>query len=876
MPLGPGARLGPYEILSAIGAGGMGEVYRATDTTLGRQVAIKVLPESVASDPERIARFEREARTLASLNHPHIAQIYGLERSSGVQALVMELVEGEDLSQRIARGPIPLDEALGIAKQIAEALEAALEQGIIHRDLKPSNIKLTPDGVVKVLDFGLAKLNDPNASNAANVPNALSVSPTITSPAMMTGAGVLLGTAAYMAPEQAKGRPADKRSDLWAFGCVIYEMLTGKRPFGGDDISETLAAVLRDPPDWSALPSNTPRQIQTLLRRCLEKDRAHRLDSAAAARLEIDDALNAPATETGDVSRTRAAVGWIAAALFLIAAAVLALVHFREAAPAAPPEMRLEITTPSTPAPLEFALSPDGRYIVFVASGGGPQRLWLRALDKTDAQPMAGTEGADYPFWSPDSRSIAFTAAGKLLRIDIGGGSPQILASVASVVRSGAWNADGTILFNSFSGLSRVAASGGNPSEVTRPAPGQTEHRHPTFLPDGRHFLFEVTGTPEAAGLYLGSLDGAQPKRLTAADSHGAYLSSGVIAFVRDTALMTQRLDLTRGELTGDPVEVADPVGTNVTLYGGFSISADGRIAYRGGGEAQGQLRWYDRTGKALGVAGAEAALFYPELSPDGRRVAIQRTTQANGDVWLMDLVRGGMTRFTFDPALDNAPVWSPDGTRIAFYSARNGPINLYVKPANGTSAEQLLLDTPIIKVPQDWSRDGRFLVYYEVNPKTGRDLWVLPVTGSDRKPIPIITTPFDELNGQFSPDGRWIAYETNESRRFEIVVQPFPSATAKWQVSTGGGVQPRWRADGKELYFIAPDGKMMAASVTAGASFVAGTPRSLFSVTVVPSPGTNKQQYAVARDGRFLINEPTEQSSTTPITLILNWKPKP
>ena len=874
MPLAAGARLGPYEIQSAIGKGGMGEVYRARDTKLQRDVAIKILPSQFASDPERLARFEREAQLLASLNHPHIGTIHGFEESGGLRALVLELVEGETLADRIARGPIPIDEALPIANQIAEALEAAHEQGIIHRDLKPSNIKITPDGVVKVLDFGLAKLAAPDS--AAGLSADMSVSPTITNAAMMTGVGVLLGTAAYMAPEQAKGRPADKRSDIWAFGCVVYEMLTGKRAFGGDDVSETLASVLRDTPNWSSLPSSTPRQVQTLLRRCLEKDRARRLDSAAAARLEIDDALHEPAAATSATSRTPGLIGWVIAALLFVATAALAVVHFREAPPLSAPEMRLEITTPSTPAPLEFALSPDGRYIVFVASGGGPQRLWLRALDKTEAQPIAGTEGADFPFWSPDSRSIAFTAAGKLQRIDVGGGSPQILAS-AGVVRSGAWNADGTILFSSFTGrLSRVAASGGNPSEVTRPAPGQVEHANPSFLPDGRHFLFVVNGTPEASGLYLGSLDGEEPKRLTAADSDGASVGADMIAFVRGTALMAQHLDSTRGVMSGDPVRLADPVGVN-TRYGGFSISSDGRIAYRGSGGAQRQLQWYDRTGKALGVAGeAESALLYPELSPDGTRVAVQRTTQSNGDVWLMDLVRGGMTRFTFDPALDNAPVWSPDGTRIAFYSGRTGSDNLYVKSADGASAEQLLLDTPNAKAPQDWSKDGRFLLYSEINPKTGRDLWALPVTGSDRKPIPISTTPFAELNGQFSPDGRWIAYETNESRRFEIVVQPFPTATAKWQVSTGGGVQPRWRADGKELYFIAPDGKMMAASVTAGASFVAGTPRSLFSVTVVPSPGTNKQQYAVARDGRFLINEPTEQSSTTPITLILNWKPKP
>lgn len=538
----------------------------------------------------------------------------------------------------------------------------------------------------------------------------------------------------------------------------------------------------------------------------------------------------------------------------------------------------MEITTPSTAVPFEFALSPDGKYIVFVASGDGPQRLWLRTLDKTEAQPMAGTEGADYPFWSPDSRSIGFTAAGKLKRIDIAGGLPQVLAN-SSVIRSGAWNADGTILFNAtFGPLSRVQAAEGEPVVVTRlDPPRQTQHRHPRFFPDGRHFLFYVDGTPEASGIYLGSIEGGQPKRLTASDTVGAYLGPGIIAFVRQTSLIAQHVDMKRGQLIGDPIKLVDDVGSTALGFGGFSLSADGKLAYRSSRTGLRQLRWYDRAGKAIGAAGdSVASLDYPELSPDGGRVALQRSIQGNVEVWLMDLTRGGMTRFTVDAVPGGAPVWSPNGMQVAFTSTVEGLGNLYVKHSSGAGIEESRRKTENTLFAQDWSKDGRFLLYGESSSKTGRDLWALPMTGNERAPILVVNTPSEELNGQFHPDGSWVAYETNESRRFEIVVQPFPKPTAKWQVSVGGGTQPRWRDDGKELYFIAPDGKLMAASITAsGATFAAGTPVALFPAGVAPGAGTNKQQYMVSQDGRFLINQLVETSTTTPITLVLNWKPK-
>ena len=877
----------------------MGQVWRATDTALGRHVAIKILPDAFASDPERLARFEREAKTLALLNHPHIAQIYGFEKSSGMHALVMELVEGDDLSQRIARvhvpgasarqAGMPLDEALPIAKQIAEALEAAHEQGIVHRDLKPANIKVRADGTVKVLDFGLAKAVDTSPASAT-ADNAA----TITSPAQMTGMGVILGTAAYMAPEQARGANVDKRADVWAFGVVLFEMLTGQRLFAGATVSDTLAAVLTSEPDWTTLPAGTPAPIRRLLRRCLEKDRKRRLDSAADARLEIDDALTPPSTVDGAsapsvpaaIAASRGRLPWIAAlavmAALVAALAVPALRHLREVPPPAPPEMRLEITTPATDAPLQFALSPDGRALVFVASGDGAPRLWLRPLDETEARPLAGTEGATFPFWSPDSRAIGFFAGGRLFRLDVGGGAPQVLANATGSNFGASWSADGTILFSrQLAGpLWRVAAAEGEPVVVTKlDPPRQSGHRFPQFLPDGRQFLFYAAGMPEAAGIYLGSLDGDAPTRLTAADSGGAFLPPDRVVFVRQGTLVARRLDLTRGTLTGDAVSLADRVGVDATARGGFAVSGAGPVAYRAGGDASRHLTWVDRTGKAMGVAGEPDAnaLQSPELSPDGRRVAMRRSVQGNDDIWLQDVVRGGMTRLTFDPALDINPIWSPDGLRIAFSSNRTGAFDLYLKPSNGSGAEERLVNSPNTNQPrsQDWSSDGRWLLYYEVHPTTGRDLWALDMTSPDHTPRGVANTPAEEVLAQFSPDGRWVAYQTNESGRFEVVVQSFPDAGGKWQVSTTGGVTPRWRADGKELYFLAPDATMMAVPVTAvGTSFTAGAPVALFPTRSVDG-GTlaiNRPQYAVARDGRFLINQPVADATAAPITLVLNW----
>jgi Tol biopolymer transport system component len=872
LALHPGTRLGVYEVTASIGEGGMGAVYRATDTSLGRQVAIKVLPDAFAQDADRLARFEREAKTLAALNHPNIAAVYGFETSGTAHALVMELVEGEDLSRRLARGAMPLDEVLPIAKQIAEALEAAHEQRIVHRDLKPANIKVKADGTVKVLDFGLAKALAPEGAGATA--DAMS-SPTMTAHA--TQLGMILGTAAYMAPEQARGKAVDRRADVWAFGTVVYEMLTGTRAFPGDDITDTLAAVVRAEPDWSLIPKGLSPTLRVFLRRCLEKDPKQRIGDIHDVRLALDGAFDTTTSQTTSpaASWRRARLAWTAfavAVLGMIALAIPAVRHLREAPPA-PLETRVDIVTPGALNSGSFALSPDGRLIVFTASADS--RLWLRNLASDTAQPLSGTEGASLPFWSPDSRSLGFFAEDKLKRLDLGG-VPQTLAPIVRA-RGGTWNAEGIILFapDGQGPLFRIAASGGQAVAVTTGNP-QPHYRYPSFLPDGRQFVFLEYGSASGSGIYLGSLDSGETTLLTAGGLRGLYLSPGWLLWVRGQALVAQRLDLARKALTGQAITLADPVGADSIGAIAASVSADGLVAYRAGVADPRQLTWFDRTGKVSGVAGGvdpEAPLS-PEISPDGRRVALDRTVRGNRDVWLMDLARDGLTRFTFDAALDGFPVWSPDGSRIVFESKRKGGSwDLWIKPSSGAGTEDLLLETPNDEWPYDWSKDGRFLLYHVTDPKTGGDLWALPMMGADRKPIAVATTPFTEHNGQFSPDGRLVAYETNESDRFEIVVQTFPDPVGKWQLSTAGGRQPRWRADGKELYFLAPDSTMMAVTVAAsGTTLEAGKPVALFPTNL--AWGQDKAQYAVARDGRFLFNQTTE-TTAPPVTLIQHWNPQ-
>ena len=865
-----GTRLGHYDISSRLGAGGMGEVFLATDSTLGRTVAIKMLPEPFARDPERIARLEREARILASLNHPNIAAIHGFERSDHGSFVVMELVEGETLAERILRGPLPLDEALPIARQICEALESAHEKGIVHRDLKPANIKILSDNRVKVLDFGLAKAIDSPISSP-DVAN----SPTLTIAA--TGAGLILGTAAYMSPEQARGRQVDRRADIFAFGCVLFEMLSGKPAFRGEDAAEILAHVLSHEPAWGALPADLPPRVRELLRLCLQKDVRKRRRDAGDLVIDIEQiGLEPPPTAAHAAAPRFVWWGWIAAAV--CAAAVIGVSAFALRTEPVPQEMRVSVMTP-TKGFSEFALSPDGMSVVIC--GIGVQTLWLQRLDRTDAQTIPVNTDARFPFWSPDGRSFGYWSANKLWRISSGGGPPVPLAETPSAFSGSTVNQDGTMVFATSlaSPLFRASRPGEPPVAITRLESTRAfGHMQPRFLPDGRHFLFFATGSPDVQGVYLGSLDSTDTKRLTASDAHGEYLEPGYVAYVGQGALMVRRLDVDRGELVGDAQVLAESVAyTSATGRGAFSVSANGRIVYRSRAADRRQLVWYDRTtNRSTPIGDPESnGQEVAELSPDGRRVALDRTVQGNRDIWLLDLSRGSVPRFTFDPAQDGMPVWSPDSKQIVYESKRKGPYDLYVKGVDGAAVERALLESPYDKWPMDWSRDGAYILYYETNPKTSGDLKALAMTKRDQKTdsIPVATTPFDENFGQFSPDGRWVAYQTSESGRPEIVLQSFPNPSTRRQVSSDGGSAPRWSHDGKELYFVSSESRLMAVKLDISpGSIEPAAPVALLQTRLA---GVPKHQYSVAADGRFLINEVVDDSASSLLTLILNWRPK-
>jgi serine/threonine protein kinase len=887
-----GKMLGHYEITSQLGKGGMGEVYVADDLNLNRKVALKFLPEAFAADPERMARFEREAKLLASLNHPNIAAIYGLEQAEGKRFLVLELVEGETLGQRLSKGPLPVEEALGICRQIAEGLEAAHEKGVIHRDLKPANAMITGGDKVKILDFGLAKaLSDETQSVDS------SQSPTLTE--AMTRPGVILGTAAYMSPEQAKGKAVDKRADIWAFGCILYECLTGKRAFEGETVTETLASVLKNEPDWQALPATTPPSIRFVLRRCLAKNMGSRFHCVGDLRILIEEAPN---NGEATVPVKRSWLAWSVATVAILLSLALAFLHYRPKPPTQAEPIRFQIPLPDkvnlgpTGA---FAVSPDGHYLAFAGmSSDGIQRLWLHALDSLDARPLPGTEsGWISPFfWLPDSRFIVFQAGGKLKRVDLSGGPPQSLCDLPDVIGGGSANRDGVIIFGdsgASNGIKRVSAVGGDESIVTRPNPErqETSHYFPIFLPDGRHFLYLISSrTPENSGIYIGSLDSKPEeqvsRRLLATNFGVSYipsqdLGSGQILFVREQALMAQQFDEKQFELIGEPVPVAEQVGSIFGTYGYFSASKNGILVFRSSSAQFSHLTWFDRQGKAKGTAeGSGTACLGLDLSPDGAQAAIswidsQKST-AN-DLWLLDFARGRNTRFTFGKGGNYDPIWSPDGNRIIFNSDRDGSMNLYQKLASGVKEEELLLKSSENKYPTSWSSDGRFLMYIARNAKNKDDLWVFPLEG-DHKPIPFQSHEFTEKNGRFSPDMRWVAYESDESGTAEIYVQAFSQASAgasstasgKWLVSKGGGIAPRWRGDNKELFYRAPDGKVMAVDVTAGTVFQAGTPKPLFQV---PLAGTSIDRWDVASDGnRFLLVTPAAESRPSPFNVILNW----
>ena len=872
MSLAPGTQLGSCEILDLIGSGGMGDVYRGRDRKLGRHVAVKALPSHLIHDTEKLARFEREAQMLAALNHSNIAGIHELKEIDGTKYLILELVEGETLAERIARGTLPLEEALEIGRQIAEALEAAHEKGIVHRDLKPANVKVTAEGQVKVLDFGLAKLAHPGVSSAEE---HLSDSPTLS--AMQTVGGVIMGTAAYMSPEQARGKNVDRRGDVWAFGCVLYEMLTGRKTFPNEEtISDTLAAILKGQPDWCALPATTPPRIRALLERCLRKDLRRRLPDIGAARIEIEEVLSEPETavpQAAPEARLRRRSVWpIVALASLLAALTLATWAFLKPQDGAR-VVHMEILAPEgATIAAGQPLSPDGRKLAFVAGPEGKQQIWVRPMDSPVAQALPATENATRVIWSADSQNLAFFALGKLKRVPAAGGTPTVICNESG--RDAAWSAEDVILIGGQGkSLLRVAAQGGQPVPATALEQGETTHDYPDFLPDGRHFLYMARRPNQERDVYVGSLDSKKRVLLPGIHSGTRYSPTGHVVFLRAGTLMAQPFDVKRLKLTGDAFPIADQVEGGATAS--FSISRNGSVAYLNGTlSTETQLTWFDRQGKQLSRIGPVGRYTSVELSPNGKMVAFER----DNDVFLFDVDRNLFTRFISHPAADFSPKWSPDSRTVGFSSSREptGPANplnqnaanLYERAVGVVGEEELLLKTSAGKGMMAWSRD--YVVYVSEG-----DIWALPVPASGGlKPLRVTETKFNEGQARVSPDGRWIAYVSNESgNRSAVYVQSFPEPGAKQQVSGGDGTAPRWSPDTGELFYIAPApttlaavsaGTLMSVSIkTVGRELQVGVPVELFPM---------RGGFSGFRDGRFLLSVPSTSQTASPITVIHNW----
>jgi eukaryotic-like serine/threonine-protein kinase len=881
MTLAASTKLGRYEIRSQLGAGGMGEVYLARDPKINRDVAIKVLPAAFSSDSERLRRFEQEAQAAGALNHPNILSIYDVDTHDGSPYVVSELLEGDTLRGQLNGTVLPVRKAIDYALQIAHGLAAAHAKGIVHRDLKPENLFVTKDGRVKILDFGIAKLIEPRDGSEAHTD--------LPTRKLNTDPGTVVGTVGYMSPEQVRGQRVDHRSDIFSLGVILYEMLSGKRAFRGDSAIETLNAILKeDPPELSESNSQINPALERVVMHCLEKRPEQRFQSArdVAFALEALSGLSSSRTMAAALSLTagrpknRERLAWIVGLLGLLVALPFAIAYLRRA-PVDERVLKVSVLLPekaTMPGMTAMALSPDGRRLAFVASSEGQYFLWVRSLDTLSAQALPGTEDASSLFWSPDSRFIGFFAGGKLKKIDATGAPPQTLCDAKAGSRGGTWNRDGVIVFASGASglLYRVSAAGGEPSPVTTLDQSRFEisHTWPYFLPDGRHFLYFVRSSQaESGGIFIGSLDSKDTKRLLSTTLSAAYAPPGFLLFLRNEMLMAQRFDADELQLIGEPFPVAEHVAYNVGIgRGAFSVSENGVLAYRTGGGQINQPLWFDRGGKQIGSLGAAGFYVTLSLSPDERRVVEARLDTQTGttDIWLFDLSRGIPSRFTTHPAPDLNPLWSPDGSRIVFSSLREGVSNLYQKVAGGVGNEEVLLKSSEAKVPDDWSSDGQFIVYETLNPKTKWDLWVLPMSG-DRQPFPFLQTEFNELQAQFSPDGKWIAYTSDESGAREVYAQTFPASGGKWRVSTDGGSQPRWRHDGKELFYIAFDRKLMAVDVKLGATFEAGVPKTLFGTRVLTL--TSERTYAVTADGqRFLINSTLEETSATPISVVVNW----
>ena len=886
-----GQSLGHYQILSLLGRGGMGEVWRALDQRLAREVAVKVLPAKFASDAELLKRFEQEARAAGMLNHPNILTIYDIGTHAGAPYLVSELLEGEELRAELNGGLLPTRKAVDYAIQTARGLAAAHEKGVVHRDLKPENLFITRDGRIKILDFGLAKLKEKNGRIGERKEEQLTLSRSPTPP--LTSPGVVLGTVGYMSPEQARGLEADARADIFALGAILYEMLAGRRAFQGESAVETMNAILREePPELETASGKIAPQLDLIVRRCLAKQPEQRFQSASDLGFALES-LSSTATSPAAVSGEQSAASrrvwrerliWIAAtalcALSLIALLPFAIAYFRSA-PAASGATRSSILLPEKLVVGSIAASPDGRQLAFTATDAdGKRLLWLRPLDSLLAKPLPGTEDARYPFWSPESNFIGFFAQDKLKKIDLAGSLAEPLCNVSGPgIRGGAWNRDGMIIFTSGAvsePLYRVPAAGGEPTQVAAldRTSGQTAYRFPQFLPDGRRFLYYVRSSrAESRGVYVSSLDGRPPKRITDSDSQAVYAPPGWLLFMREGALMAQQFDANTLELAGQVSTVAEQlafVRDSVEAY--FSVSEGGALIYRSGGASKTRLIWMDRSGRQIGSPTPSGQYDVPRLSPDEKRVATFRFDphSKNRNVWLFDFASGREQRLTFDPASDLFPVWSPDGSKVVFGSDKGGRRGLYTKQASGVGNEELLWQAERGVVPFDWSGDGRFILFSMSDPQTKLDLWILPL--SERKPFAFLHSPSNERGGAFSPDGRWVAYVSDETGTDQIYVQSLPPSGGQWQISTSGGAVPRWRRAGREVFFQSPDNKLMAIEVKASAAgFEAGAPKALFEMP--PLFVNTTYRYDVSADGqRFLILTSVEESAQTPLTVVTNW----
>jgi Tol biopolymer transport system component len=878
--LTPGSRLGPFEIVSPLGAGGMGEVWRATDGRLHRDVALKMLPADAIAQPDRVARFEREARLLASLSHPGIAALFGVERVDGQSVLVMELAEGEDLAERLRRGPLLLDEAVSIARQVAEALEAAHEKGIVHRDLKPGNVKVTPDGRVKVLDFGLAKAWSENGA-VSDRSQALTLTGT------GTAAGIVVGTAAYMSPEQARGRPVDRRTDVWSFGVLLFEMLTGRRPFAGETLSDTLAAVLEREIDWSALPAATPPPVRRVLARCLVRDPRQRLHDIADARIELEERAEVAAETAGGRRPTvpaRLAPWAIAAAA--VALAAVAFLRGRASVPPSPPRVHFTVS-PGAAGSFESypALSPDGRWLAYVfLPENGPSSLWLHPFETGTARELPGTENADEPFWSPDGRFVAFFASGELRRIEVASGAVQSVCPVADP-RGGTWGSRGDILFatGAASGLRRVRAAGG-PVEVLTTvdsARGEQGHKFPWFLPDGRHYVFSILGGGETNGIYFGDTGGGAYRKLASEMSRAACDPRGYLLFLRESTLVAQRFDADRGVLQGDASPVA-PHGVGRDIQFGiaswFSVGS-GVVAYRPGSLQTSRLLWMDRGGGVVGEVTSPGTYVAPALSRDGSRVVVEvpAPDASRIEVWVYETSeRDRGRRVPLEARSAFEPLWSPDGRWIVYRARGSGASGGTIarRATSGTGREEVLVAGGPERFPDDWSPDGRTILFEQSGEQSGADLWAL---GADAPHDAgrVLQGPSDETHATFSPNGHLFAYTSDETGVPQVYVQTFPPSGAKWQISASGGDQATWRADGREMYYVGLDRILYAVPVRSLDPLVVGPAQPLFRLRIPRIASSGDVAYAPAPDGRrFLVDRLEADEASSRIDVVLGWSP--